>query len=170
MTAPDKSVTIESLSPPLRPWTEWVLTEFWGSPRVVTHGRLHHAGSLPGFVARFEGEPVGLITYRVEGDECEIVTLNSLHEGIGVGTKLIEAVIGAARAVGGRRLWLITTNDNLPALEFYQKRGFTLCALYPGAAAESRKQKPEIPDRGYGGLPIRDEIELELRLTSPASA
>ncbi|MDD5087535.1 MAG: GNAT family N-acetyltransferase [bacterium] len=166
----DESVVIEPLTASFRPWTEWVLTEFWGAPRVVTRGRLHHAESLPGFIARLGGEPVGLVTYRIEADECEIVTLNSLHEGIGVGTALTRAVLGAARAAGSRRVWLITTNDNLPALGFYQRQGFTLRAVYPGAIAESRRLKPDIPERGWRDLPIRDEIELERLLHSPANA
>ncbi|MGW8250920.1 MAG: GNAT family N-acetyltransferase, partial [Anaerolineales bacterium] len=57
---------------------------------------------------------------------------------------------------------LITTNDNLPALRFYQKRGFHLVALYPNALAESRRLKPEIPFKGLDGIPLRDEIELEM--------
>jgi N-acetylglutamate synthase-like GNAT family acetyltransferase len=77
---------------------------------------------------------------------------------------LIEAVAAAARASGCRRVWLITTNDNLTALAFYQKRGFVLTALHPNAVAASRKLKPEIPLVAENGIPIRDELELELRL------
>lgn len=62
------------------------------------------------------------------------------------------------------RLWLITTNDNMEALRFYQKRGFILSALYPNALEESRKLKPEIPEVGLEGIPLRDEIELEFKL------
>jgi ribosomal protein S18 acetylase RimI-like enzyme len=77
---------------------------------------------------------------------------------------LIEAVVGAARSAGCRRVWLITTNDNLTALAFYQKRGFVLTALHPNAIAESRKLKPEIPLVAENSIPIRDELELELWL------
>jgi ribosomal protein S18 acetylase RimI-like enzyme len=61
-------------------------------------------------------------------------------------------------------LFLVTTNDNTPALRFYQKRGFVLSALRPNAIAENRKVKPEIPLTGQDGIPIRDELELEMHL------
>jgi RimJ/RimL family protein N-acetyltransferase len=107
---------------------------------------------------------VGLVTYRIEGSQCEVVTLNSEEEGTGIGTALLEAVCREAAAAGCTRVWLITTNDNLPALRFYQKRGMRLFALHPNAVEASRKLKPEIPLAGWEGIPIRDEIELELRL------
>ena len=94
----------------------------------------------------------------------EVVTLDSLRPGRGIGTALIEAVKSAASAAGCRRLWLITTNDNLHALGFYQKRGFRLVAVHPGAVDAARRLKPEIPLNGNDGIPIRDEIELEIVL------
>jgi GNAT superfamily N-acetyltransferase len=132
---------------------------------VVSRGQVHRPETLPGFVARKEGQPVGLITYRLQGGEGEIVTIDSLAENQGIGTALVEAVRQAAKAAGCTRLWLITTNDNLEALRFYQKRGFTLVRVHPQAVDDlSRPLKPEIPRLGRHGLPIRDELELELRL------
>jgi GNAT superfamily N-acetyltransferase len=119
---------------------------------------------LPGFVALWEGRRAGLVTYRISGAECEIVTLDSLESGLGIGTALLKAALAAARQAGCRRAWLITTNDNLDALGFYQKRGFVLTALYPGALVQSRLLKPQIPLVGQHGIPLRDELELEVRL------
>jgi RimJ/RimL family protein N-acetyltransferase len=107
-----------------------------------------------------------VLTYHIDGDACEIVTIDSLVPNAGIGTALIEAVRRAAQRAGCRRLWLITTNDNTVALRFYQKRGFVLAALYPNAVARSRQVKPEIPLTGNDGIPIRDEIELEMTLSS----
>jgi ribosomal protein S18 acetylase RimI-like enzyme len=104
------------------------------------------------------------VTFRVEGRGCEVVTLNSVHRYVGIGTSLLEAVKREATGEECLRVWLVTTNDNLDALRFFQKRGFELARVYRGAAEESRKIKPEIPLVGYHGIPIRDEIELELRL------
>lgn len=106
----------------------------------------------------------GFITYNIVEKSCEIVTINSYRERIGVGSALIEAVKQAALSEGCKRLWLITTNDNLHALRFYQKRGFELVAVYRNALAEARKLKPEIPLTGMDDIPLRDEIELELPL------
>jgi ribosomal protein S18 acetylase RimI-like enzyme len=147
-----------------RKWMTRFLESRWGSARIITRGRIHEAAALPGFVAEMRGQPVGLITYRTEASDAEIITLDSLTEGLGIGTALMTAVVMALTAEGMRRLWLITTNDNTPALKFYQKQGFSLCALHHRAIEESRKLKPEIPASGMDGIPIRDEIELELML------
>ena len=142
-------------------WIEALLREHWGSTVQVSCGRLHDASRLPGYVAVYNQERAGLITYRVEGNACEIVTINSLVEGQGIGTALVQAVREAAIEVGCQRLWLITTNDNLAALRFWQKRGFSLVRVYRNAVTDSRRLKPEIPLTGEHGIPIRDEIELE---------
>ena len=145
-------------------WIEALLHEHWGSTIQVTRGRLHDASKLPGYVAVHGQERAGLITYRVEGDACEIVTLNSLVEGQGIGAALVQAVREAAAEAGCKRLWLITTNENLTALRFWQKRGFWLVQVHRNAMTDSRRLKPEIPLTGEHGIPIRDEIELEITL------
>ena len=141
-----------------------MLEEQWGSVTQVRRGRAYRADELPGFAAIQDDKPAGLITYNINGEQCEITSLNSLVEGVGIGTGLIDAVKNAANSSKCKRLWLITTNDNTPALRLYQKRGFLLVAVYPNALEESRKLKPEIPLTGIDGIPIRDEIELELLL------
>ena len=94
----------------------------------------------------------------------EILSLDSLHEYKGIGTLLLNAAIGKARDSGLERIMLITTNDNLPALRFYQKRGFDLVQIRRNALEQARKIKPEIPLIGMDGIPIKHEIELELIL------
>lgn len=158
------ALKIRPLSPADRDWATRHVAEHWGAEIVVAHDTLYHPAELPGFVAELDGKVAGLVTFHVAGDACEIVTLDSLVESRGIGTALIEAAKGAANAAGCRRLWLITTNDNLRALGFYQKRGFRLVAVYPGAMDAARKLKPEIPLLGNDGIPIRDEIELEIML------
>jgi N-acetylglutamate synthase-like GNAT family acetyltransferase len=141
------------------------ITEHWGSNIIVSRGVIHRPEKLPGFVAVNEqGAWIGLITYHIQGDACEIVTLDSLRPASGIGTALIEAVKAEARPAGCKRVWLITTNDNLHALKFYQKRGFTLAALHSNAIEQSRRLKPQIPLIGNDGIPIRDEIELAFEL------
>jgi GNAT superfamily N-acetyltransferase len=147
-----------------RTWLHQFVLDRWGAPIVVGHGHVYRVADLPGFVALEDGEPVGLLTYSIERDACEIVTIDSIREGLGIGSALIEAITRAAREAGCRRLWLITTNDNLRMLRFGQRRGFSLVALRPRAVEESRKLKPEIAQLGLHGIPIRDELELELRL------
>lgn len=145
-------------------WAAELLRRTWGSTRVVSRGQIHEAIDLPGFVAVVGKQPVGLATYRITGEECELTTIDSIQHGIGVGSTLLEAVKEVAQRAQCRRLWLITTNDNTKALRFYQRRGFTLAALHRNALAESRRLKREIPLIGVDGIPLRDEIELELIL------
>ncbi len=154
---------IRSLVPADRGWVRQRTVEAWGADIVVVHGAIYRPAELPGFTAEAGSESVGLLTYHVERDACEVVTLEAFREGLGVGTALLAAARGAAMQAGCRRLWLVTTNDNTHALRFYQKRGFVLAALRADAVRHSRALKPEIPSTGNDGIPIRDEIELEMR-------
>jgi ribosomal protein S18 acetylase RimI-like enzyme len=147
-----------------RPWVAALLREHWGDTRCVSRGRVYEADRLPGYVATAEGERVGLLTYWIDGSACEITTLNSLRSGCGIGTALIEAVSKTARTDRCTRLWLITTNDNWPAMRFYLKRGFHFVAVHRGAMVESRLLKPGIPETGIDGIPITDEIEMAVDL------
>jgi ribosomal protein S18 acetylase RimI-like enzyme len=155
---------IETLKPADREWITQLLKTHWHSTKVVSRGKIHDASQLPGFTARQGAEVIGLITYRIAEGECEIVTLNSLQQKIGAGSALIESVRNIAKSNKCKRLWLITTNDNLHALGFYQKRGFTISKIYQKAMETSRRLKPEIPAIGQNGIPIRDELELEILL------
>jgi GNAT superfamily N-acetyltransferase len=155
------NIVMQQLTVDDREWVARFMAEHWGSSSMVVHGTIYYPHEFPGFVALCDGERVGLVTYRLEGNECEMLSLDSMRQSMGVGSALIEAVKEAARRAGCWRLWLITTNDNLHALRFYQKRGFTLVAVYPNALEAARKLKPEIPLIGYDGIPLRDEIELE---------
>ena len=140
------------------------LIQHWGSEEIVTRGKVYRPEQLEGFVVEEENEWAGLITFFVEEDECEITSLDSLRQGKGIGTQLIDKAIEEARSRKCDRLFLITTNDNLHALGFYQKRGFEIAAIYRGAINEAREKKPSIPLVGMDGIPLRDEIELEVRL------
>jgi ribosomal protein S18 acetylase RimI-like enzyme len=142
-----------------RGWVRSTVRERWSSEIVVAHGVVYEPARLPGFVAEEEGAPVGLLTYVLEGDACEIVTIDALEEGRGIGS----ALLGAVKGLGARRLWLITTNDNVHAQRFYERQGFTLVAVDEGAIDRARRAKPEIPLVGNDGIEIHDELEYELR-------
>ncbi|HLZ55830.1 MAG TPA: GNAT family N-acetyltransferase [Ktedonosporobacter sp.] len=142
------------------------LIQAWGASIQVRRGAILPLERLPGFIASAQGKWVGLVTYEIQECACEITTINSTCSGKGIGTVLIDAVKAVAQQAGCQRLWLITTNDNLNALRFYQKRGFVLAALYPNALEESRKLKPQIPLIGNDGIPLRDEIELAMYLST----
>jgi len=162
------NIIIRPINPEDRAWVIRFIAEHWGAEIVVSRGVVYHPQDFPGFVAIQEGEKVGLVTYNIEGESCEVVTIDSIRPSSGVGTALIEAVRDIAIKSRCKRLWLITTNDNLNALRFYQKRGLVLVAVHRNALDVSRKLKPEIPLIGDDGIPLRDEIELEMMLDNTA--
>ena len=131
---------------------------------MITRGNVYRPEQLEGFVVEGGDGWIGLLTFVIKDRECEITSLDSVREGRGIGSRLIDQAVEESRARGCNRLFLITTNDNLNALGFYQKRGFEIVAVYRGAVNESRRIKPGIPLVGYNNIPLRDEIELEIKL------
>lgn len=127
---------------------------------MIVHGETFRPEQLEGFV---NDDWTGLVTYVVGAEGCEIISLDALKEGGGIGTALLQAVAREAERRGCDRLFLSTTNDNLHALGFYQRRGFELVGIRRGAVTEARKRKPRIPLIGDDDIPVRDEIELEIR-------
>lgn len=157
--------SIRQIDQPLRDVVQPLIDDSWGGPWVAVNGRLWDTRILPGFAALDEdGNLIGYILYAFHNGLCEIMVLESLHESIGVGTRLIGRVKGIAKANGMKKAIVMTTNDNIGAIRFYQKRGFTLRALRPNMLETSRKIKPAIPLIGNEGIPIRDEIEFEIEL------
>ncbi len=131
----------------------------------MAHGEVQRPAEHDGFVGEIAGEPAGLLTFRMNGDgSFEVTSLHARIRNRGVGSALLAAAVDAARAARSTRLWLVTTNDNFLALRFYQRRRMRLVALRPGAVDAARALKPEIPLVADNGIPIRDELELELPL------
>ena len=153
-----------------REWVRRFVHEHWSGEPVVVHGAVYFPHLLAGFIAEDDtAEPIGLATYRIEDSACELVTLDSTRSSEGIGSALVTAVIRECLNRQCSRLWCVTTNDNSPALEFYRKRGFQVVAVHKGAVERSRMLKPTIPLRGIGGVPIEDEIELEMVLERSSS-
>jgi ribosomal protein S18 acetylase RimI-like enzyme len=141
-----------------RSWAEAVLVEHLGGARQIRRGEAMEVLDHLGLVAERDGERVGYLAYVPGDDEWEILAIAALERYAGTGTALVEAVCERA---GAAPVWLVTTNDNIDALRFYQRRGFRLRALRPGAVDETRRRhKPELPPTGEHGIPIRDELEL----------
>lgn len=150
-------------------WIKALVKESWGGELIYVHGTSYRPAGLPGFVALQEDTAVGLVTYYLGANACEIATLDSLRAGQGIGARLVGAVRAVAERAGCSRLWLITTNDNTRALRFYQKQGFRLVAVHCGAVDKARQFKPQIPMLGDDDIPIHDEIELEISPLKPAA-
>lgn len=155
------SVKIEQITENDQCEVEKIVADLWGDATLVVHGDVYHVANLQGLKAVRGDEIIGVLHYQFRGAECEILTLASLREGQGVGSALLAEVESLARSQNCRNLSLITTNDNLHALGFYQRRGYHLAALYPGQVDVSREIKPAIPLVADNHIPVRDELRLE---------
>jgi len=147
-----------------REWVRKFISKEWSAEKVVSRGKIYYPHQLPGFVAFNDKQYLGVITYHIEKENCEIVSLNSIFKKKGIGSALVRKIKEVAKNSDCKRVWLITTNDNLGALIFWQKIGFSIKNIYVNAISFSRKLKPEIPKFGDYGIPMRDEIELEFKL------
>lgn len=138
----------------------------WFTTDMAVRGEIVDMTKLDGFVVYDKETIIGLITYKIKGNECEIMSLDSLKENQGIGTALVNKVIEIAREKKCRKIELITTNDNINAIGFYQKRGFEMSNLYCNALEISRKLKPSIPLMGNFNIPLKHEIEFKMDLAS----
>lgn len=149
-------------------WIGDLWTSEWGGDVMVSRGRSRRLADAVALVAWLGEERVGLATYCIDEVptlECELLSLNAVVENRGVGTALLKAVEDRAREAGCPRTVIITSNDNLAALRFYQRRGYRIAAVHSGAIDTARIQKPSIPIIGNDGIEIHDEVELMRNLT-----
>ncbi len=158
------TIKIREIEPTDRGWVRELFIQNWAGDFMIIRGKAYKLEELSGYIAELNNKKVGLITFKVTGQELEITSLNSLLEKKGVGTALVNKVVSLAKTKKLKNIRLITTNDNLSALRFWQKRGFKLLRIYPDAIEAYHKLKPGIPLIGENGIPLRDEIELEMRL------
>ena len=135
----------------------------WGSNIIVTRGKSYTAEDLNGILVYENEKIIGIGLYYIEKD-CEIILLETFVQNKGIGTQIIEKIKNIAKEKNCNRIWLITTNDNIDALKFYQRKGFVFSNIHINGIENSRKIKPEIPYIGNYQIPIRDEIELEIKL------
>jgi N-acetylglutamate synthase-like GNAT family acetyltransferase len=153
---------VRAATPADRDWIGEILDDV-SARRVARNGELVEAFDHPMLIAETDEGPAGVLTYIVRDDTCEILTLHAIKQWRGAGTALIARVRSVAAEAGCHRLWLVTTNDNVDALRFYQRRGFRLVVLRPGAVDDARRRlKPGIPEIGDHAIPLRDELELEM--------
>jgi ribosomal protein S18 acetylase RimI-like enzyme len=148
-------------------WVVATMTEQWGSTAVARLGELVDTTDLPGYVAELAGQRVGLALTARRGDEYEVLSISVSATRRGIGGQLLRRCIDDAAALGCRRVWLITTNDNTGALAFYQRFGMDICRLHRHGVTRARALKPSIPEHDTHGVCIDHEIELELLLRDP---
>ena len=160
----DSTPLVRQIAQGDRHWVAETLVQQWTSTFVARRGELVEAAGLPGFLATLGGRRVGLALVDIKDREYEVVSISTTEPRRGVGRALMVRCVDEARARGCRRVWLVTTNNNLAAIGFYQRFGMDLCALHRHAVHVSRELKPTIPVRDATGVPIDHELEFELLL------
>ena len=163
---PSQSVPlVQEIAPGDRSWVAEMLRQEWTSTSVARLGELIEAAHLPGYLATLGGgQRVGLALVAVRDRDYEVVAISTTEPRRGIGRALMERCLAEARAAGCRRVWLVTTNNNVAAIAFYQQMGLDLRALHRHAVAQAREIKPTIPVRDAVGVPIDHELEFELLL------
>lgn len=146
---------------------ETLALKHWGEKTMIVHGKMYDLTTLQGFLADDSIRIIGFATFNTTGGTMEIISLDSFEENRGVGSELLAAVIRLSVVKKMDRLCLTTTNENLRALEFYQKRGFSLTELRVGAVNKARKLKPSIPLLSPDGIRIEHELELDYHCPLP---
>lgn len=164
MTLDKKKIVLRQKNESDDKWIEGLFKEYWAEDFVVTRGHIHYAIKIPSLIAELDNQKVGCLTYCIKNNECEVVSLISLKEKVGIGSLLLKAIEVIAKELKCNRVWIITTNDNSKAIEFYENRGYHVCRIYENAIDQSRKLKPSIPLTNSEGVPIKDEIELQKEL------
>jgi N-acetylglutamate synthase-like GNAT family acetyltransferase len=136
----------------------------WGSEILISQGKIYSASDLEGIIACVDEKIAGVCLYYINSRECEIVLFDVSKQKIGIGSTLINKTLEIAKNAGCKRLWLTTSNDNIDAIKFYQRRGFYIVNVHVEGMQDARKIKPEIPLKGNYDIPIRDEFEFEIQL------
>jgi len=131
----------------------------FGRTKIVAYGAVMDIDQMPALVAVRYADPSGALAYRLHGDALHIVALatDPMWQRSGVGGHLVAEAELIARRLNLRRLVVSTTNDNLPALYFYQRRGYRMTDFVPSSIIMHTGQEVA----GFAGIPVRDEVRLE---------
>ncbi len=135
----------------------------FGRSGIVAFGQLMDLDASPALVAEMNGEVAGALAYRLVDTGLHIVALatDPMWQRSGVGGYLVAEAELLARRLKIPRVIVSMTNDNLPSLYFYQRRGYYVSEWIPNGAAKLSKSASLA---GFGGIPIRDEVRLEKTL------
>ncbi|TFF92394.1 MAG: GNAT family N-acetyltransferase [Promethearchaeota archaeon] len=157
-------LTVRSITKKDYEWIKKTLINYWSSIRVVAQNREYFADSLPGFLAIYRDNKVGLLIYTIERNKLLIISIISIIENIGIGSLLLKRATQFALKENLNSLIVTTTNDNTDALRFYQIKGFTIKKVNINIMKKYRRLKPQIPIKGKNDIEIKDEIILEKKI------
>jgi GNAT superfamily N-acetyltransferase len=158
-------VNVRPVTPADRAWIADAIAAAFGSVRMVSHGEvIEDASLLDGFAVDHDSRPIGCALVNLVDNVGELVVLVTTYRGAGAGSALLEAVVDRAKREKWSRLWLVTSNDNTDAIRLYQRTGWNWTEFRRDAITKARAMKPEIPEIGNHGIPVRHEIHFEAPL------
>lgn len=157
----NNALKIRPATPADNTWLEELMAKDWGGLPLVIRGKKYYPSQLNGIIAENEKGIAGFLFYEIREKDCEIIVFEVFDKFKGTGTLLLDKLKDVAKSQNCSRIYLMTTNDNLDALRFYQKRRFHICGVHVDSVKLSRKIKPTIGMVGDYGIPVRDEIDLE---------
>ena len=136
-----------------------IVEKFWGEDEQLTHDRTYNVPNLSGYIAKSKGALIGFVSTGEIDDDILIVALGVLpeYQSLGIGKALVKKVEDAAFRMKKKRLFVSTSNDDLPALAFYQSIGFQIYEVKPNVIAMKHGKIIS----GIAGLPVRDELRLQ---------
>jgi len=143
-----------------RPAVRALFESDFGRTKIVAFGEVMDIDQLPVLVALVTQDLAGALAYRSFGDALHLVALatDPMWQRSGVGSYLVAEAELLARRLTIPRVIVSMTNDNLPALYFYQRRGYFVAEWIPNAVAKHSKSASLV---GFAGIPVRDEVRLE---------
>jgi ribosomal protein S18 acetylase RimI-like enzyme len=157
VTAP--TVQVRDVDDVDRPWLRELVASMWGLPVVTSVRAYEDPERLDGVIAEVDGEPVGAVTFHVDGPEWEVVTVNAMRSGVGAGRAMLEGLRRRAEAAGASRVWLITTDTNDGAIGFYEHLGMRRVRLHRRFIDVVRAAKPDVDEGAFCNA-----IEFEWRI------
>lgn len=160
----EQKIQIKAIASDDAIWLENLIEKEWGGNPLVVRTISYFPRTMPGLVAYQNDKRVGILSYEIRDDICEIIIFEVFDKFQGIGTQMLEALKDLVKKNGCKQIYLMTTNDNLDALRFYQKRGFVISGIHIDSVKKSRAIKPSIGLTGDFGIPVRDEIDLILDL------
>ncbi|MFC1659278.1 GNAT family N-acetyltransferase [Pseudomonadota bacterium] len=155
---------IREVTPEDSPLIRHLMDKYWGGEPLMVHDKKFYPSKMEGLLAYKRNEVASFLIYEIRNKNCEIIVFEVFEKFHGLGTIMLKELKKVAKKKGCKRIYLMTTNDNLDALRFYQKRGFIICGIHLNTMEEARKKKPSIPELGDYDIPLRDEIDLELMI------
>jgi ribosomal protein S18 acetylase RimI-like enzyme len=111
------------------------------------------------------GDAVGIVLTIPEADdsvELKAVAVDAARQNLGIGRRMLAAVLEELRRRGVRRAVVGTANAGIGQLAYYQKAGFRLLRIERDFFSPARGYPAVMEDNG---IRLRDRVWMDLELS-----